>query len=101
MAYEGKMPISERCWKGRQSWHYELIVNHNARKFRVTIKRDAYDFQCVARVDLWRGKWEHVLSLDISECDCKKVSYVDPNVNAGAFRDDAVKMLTTARQIVG
>ena len=93
--------ISERCWKGQQSWNYEAIVKlYSTRKLRVTIKRDSYDFQCVARVDLWTGEWTRVNSLSISECLCYKVSYVAMNADAVAFRPDAVRLLDVARKIV-
>jgi hypothetical protein len=95
--------VSERCWKGRQSWQYELVVKNERLpvKLRVEIYRDAYDFQSYANVDRWDGeKWQRVNSLSINECKCKSVQYFAPEAKAEDFHDDVQQLLHTAWEIV-
>jgi hypothetical protein len=101
--------VSERCWKGCQSWHYELIVKcetdiavtPRSLKLRVDIKRDAYDFQSYARVHRWDGtRWQLVNELSINECKCKNVQYFAPEAKAEDFHDDVQQLLHTAWEIV-
>lgn len=55
----------ETLIKGRQDLHMVRLGDASGdRKFRTTIKRDSYDFQSYARVELWTPTgWTEVVSL--------------------------------------
>ena len=94
--------ISERCYNLSQSWHYKHVVAIGKLTFKVYIKRNAYDFQCEASVsvyDINSQKWNRIVSAPIAECECKKISYVQKNVQSSAFANDAKRLLNEAIEI--
>jgi hypothetical protein len=99
--------VSERLWLQSQSWKFQVIVKMPGhpvpRKFRVRIKRNAYDDQSHAKVEVWaNNKWESVSSMPIQDCKCAVISYVvrREDFGIGLFREDARTLLQEAKQIV-
>jgi hypothetical protein len=95
--------ISEQCFlRPVQAWVYIKVVEECGYKFRVEIRRDAYDDRSIAKVEKWSGAaWEFVHSIPIEDCVCKKISYVMTNVSYDDFRSDSHKLIETAKSIVG
>jgi hypothetical protein len=55
---------SETITRGRQDVHIVRLGERDERKFRSTVKRDSYDFQSYAKVELWTpAGWTEVVSL--------------------------------------
>lgn len=69
---------TSRLWQGSQSWNAEQVVRTaGGQTLRSTVKRDAYDDQSIAAVDMWTGKnWTTVLTRSFGELPAKEVSYV-------------------------
>jgi hypothetical protein len=89
--------ISERLWKQQQSWHYERVLSVDSARFRVTIRRNAHDFQSWARVCLWNGsKWERVVNCPIERLECRRFSYVLRSADIDVFRKDGDSLLDEA-----
>jgi hypothetical protein len=96
--------ISERLYNSNQSWMYQLIVNIEGHKLRVSIKRNAYDFQSYAKIMRWDGhKWHFITSMPIETCKCAAVSYVmrrDEHFDISLFRKDAKQLIEEAKEVV-
>lgn len=95
--------IKERTWNSDQSWHYEKIVVHpDGFRFRVQIKRNAYDTQSYARVSTWTTEegWEVVTTDPIEVCACAGINYVMKNVRNADFKADAERLLDVAQEVV-
>lgn len=100
-----KTIISERVYNQNQSWYFEhtVLVNEGTTSFklRVAIRRNAYDNQSYAHVDMWNGnEWKRVLGVPITECVCKSISYTDVAVTKTAFVIDSNKLLLETCKIV-
>lgn len=94
--------ISVRCWNQNRSWCYEATYKIDNHRFRVEIRRNAYDEQSFARVSRWDGaQWHKVCSKPISECHCKTVSYVRADVTAKDFERDELDLRLEAIAITG
>lgn len=64
--------ISDDLKHGKQSWTREATVQLGKHKLRVTIKRDAYDFQSQIYVEVWSPEqlqWNRVRSLEGTDYD--------------------------------
>lgn len=94
--------ISERCYCQDQSWWYERIVKiPTNRKLKVEIRRNAYDVQSYAKVEIWSGtKWEEVVKVPITLCECQRISYASDTVLAEDFHADANRLLNETLQVV-
>lgn len=73
--------LSTRVWEARQSKWGEVVVRaKNGILYRATIRRNAYDDQCVLLVEMWvigRG-WEEVLTRHLYELpDVARLSYIN------------------------
>lgn len=96
--------ISTRVWKADQSWYFEHVVKfENQRqsvRLKVSIRRNAYDFQSYGRVYFWDGKqWNRIVDTPLVFLRCKQVSDLDLNVNASAFEVDCERLLGEALKI--
>jgi hypothetical protein len=97
--------ISIRCYNRDQSWYFETVIqfNNGVKQFtlKVNIRRNAYDNQSCAKVYFWDGtKWNVIVDAPITECECKKISYVTNNVTTNDFTADSDRLLKEALQIV-
>lgn len=83
-----------------QSWFFTQIAIIGKNKFRIRIRRDAYDFQSYALAELWNGQeWKQVISRPIEKMLCHSVSYVFENLTAeqkGFFEFDAEELIALA-----
>ena len=90
--------IESREFRGTQSRNLSRIVKtHQGHKLRIRIKRDSYDFQSYARIELWSeplGKWNFVHSIPHPEMACVKSTF------EGKMDEDAVELLRMALLIV-
>lgn len=89
------MTILENCYVANQSWYYEWVGIHE-RKFKVSIRRNAYDEQSWARgfvYDPVGSKWNQIVNNHIKECDCQSVSYDNPHIGRNDFLNDRVRLL--------
>ncbi|MCK9434346.1 MAG: hypothetical protein M0R32_05870 [Candidatus Cloacimonetes bacterium] len=88
-----------------QSWFYTHIEILGPNKYRVRIRRNAYDFQCYAIVEIWTGKkWSQVISRPIEEMSCNSVSYTQETLSEAdktRFKVDATNLLALAVRIAG
>jgi len=72
--------------QSKQSWNLTAVYTNENVKLQVKICRDAYDFQCYARIKYWDGKWvyvAHIPSEAMTPGSCK------------ASREDAEDFLYT------
>lgn len=90
--------IETREFRGTQSHNLTRIVKtHQGHKLRIHIKRDSYDFQSYARIELWsetEGRWNFVHGIPYGEIACVK-SALDSK-----REEDAAELLRTALLIV-
>jgi len=89
--------IDNKEYRGRQSRNLTRILKTGGHKLRITIKRDSYDFQSSAKIELWseaEGKWNFVHSIPYAEMACVK-STMD-----GKMEEDARELLRTALLII-
>ena len=96
-------PIQEEFYCQDQSWNYlEVFQDDSGQRFRIEIRRNAYDNQSYARIKRWDGsQWQFVTSVPLATCTCKDVSYVDPSPNINNFKADAAVLRLLAFQICG
>lgn len=59
--------ITRTIYKGRQSWNLDEYRRYGDVKRRVTIRRDTYDNQAVAKIEQWSDTtgWNVVVSLPV------------------------------------
>lgn len=94
--------ISTQTYNENQSWYHKRVVVVDERRFKVHIRRNAYDFQSFAKVELWNGsEWKGVYSEPITACACKSISYVQSGITDTAFEEDFMRLLLVAAEIVG
>lgn len=83
-----------------QSWFYTKISILGSKKYRIRIRRNAYDFQSYAVAELWNGQeWKEVISRPIEKMLCSKVSYTKETLTldeTGFFEFDAEELLALA-----
>lgn len=88
----------------QQSWHYTQLVKVGDTKFRIRLRRNAYDFQSYAVIERWNGEeWKEVLSRPIREMLCKDVHYYSEQLSSeqkGFFEFDAEALLLLALEVV-
>lgn len=95
--------IQEDFFQGRQSVELHLIVDIDDRRFRVTLDRDSYDAQSVAKVDVWTDSgWTLVISRPIQSMRILDASpyQQDWRASRSAFDADASDLLDAARDVV-
>lgn len=96
---------SERFWNSEQSWNYERIVSFGKLVLKCKIVRNVHDFQSGLRVYSLNPEdlcWNQLVHRTISECNCKKYSYVNketPEMKA-VFRSDAQEVIEYAQVLV-
>lgn len=90
--------IESREFRGTQSRNLTRVVKTGqGHKLRIRIKRDSYDFQSYARIELWsetEGKWNFVNNIPHPEMACVKSAF------DGKMEEDAVELLRIALLIV-
>ncbi|PQV65276.1 hypothetical protein B1R32_10113 [Abditibacterium utsteinense] len=90
--------LENREFRGTQSRNLTRIVKtYQGHKLRIRIKRDSYDFQSFARIELWsetEGKWNFAHSIPHSQMACVKSSF------EGKMEEDAAELLRMALLIV-
>jgi ribosome biogenesis GTPase A len=90
--------IDNREFRGTQSRNLvRILKTENERKLRISIKRDSYDFQSHAKIELWsdaEGKWNFVHSIPFAEMACVKSALT------GKIEEDAAELLRMALLIV-
>ncbi len=96
------MMISDRTWKGHQSWNREVIENVGGRRIRFSIKVDSYDFQSWARAEVWNGdKWNVIHSIAGQEIKSfKKVSYVSRTCSPTVFDEDLKELRSVTNAVL-
>ena len=95
------MVISEKCYHQDQSWYYTAVLDQNGHKFRIEIRRNAYDDQSYAKISRWEGsQWQRVHDKPIMDCHCHRISYVQEGVTIEDFSVDANVLLKVAIAIV-
>lgn len=92
--------ISDRTWKGQQSWNRERIVIIGDKRVRYTVKRDSYDFQSYGKAEVWNGeKWHTVHHIPGQELK-NTVSYVGRDVLPTAFLEDMAELARVTRAVI-
>lgn len=72
--------ISERFYNQSQSWFYERIADSGSHRFRVFIRRNAYDEQSFVRGYVFCStalQWNLIVDRPIMGAACEASSYVD------------------------
>jgi hypothetical protein len=96
--------IEERYWNGRQSAECELIYTQNGFRFKVSIDRDSYDFQCSAAGYVWHPtelKWNLVYRIPYKEMKSLRVfSYNNAETQKHLFQADILLIAEKMEDIV-
>lgn len=95
--------ISEQFYNESQSWHYQRVLNVDGRKYKIYIRRNAYDCQSYLHgycFDTNTTSWQRLVELPIYNAACESVSYVQKSVDKSLFEKDADSVLTQLQQIV-
>jgi hypothetical protein len=94
--------IEEIVYSGRQSREYKYTAKMNKGKqtfkVQVHIKRDSYDFQSYAVIDVWKDsalEWSRIASIPYSQMKSLKGGN-----EATAFYSDRVHLMERAEQIL-
>jgi len=96
--------IRENLYNLDQSWNYERVIESGNLKYRVFIRRNAYDSQSYIHgfvLDPVHKKWNQVVNLPITIASCNSVSYVQketPEMRR-LFEQDAFMVLNELRAI--
>jgi hypothetical protein len=94
--------ISESFYDRNQTRCYDWVVQFGRNKFKVEIRRNAYDFQSYRRGYVFDStKWNLVVDHPITGAACAVVSYVDRSPDKRLFVQDAQAMVKELRLIVG
>ena len=92
--------ISESFTKRRQSLVYARTLNANGAKFRISVKRDSYDFQSHGKIDRWDGdKWHRVHAVPYPDLACLEVSPYDRSPDRTPFEEDAAALYRVAMAV--
>lgn len=87
-----------------QSWNLERITVTDVGRFRIRIRRNAYDEQSWGIAEVWTDAgWSQVVHRDINELRCKSSSYVRKVLTPGMtgdFDQDANDLLAMAYEVV-
>lgn len=69
--------IQEKINKGSQSLNYSAIYKlEKSKKVQILIKRDSYDRQSYAKIELFDGaKWNYLASLNWNETSSQEIFY--------------------------
>lgn len=90
--------IDNKEYQGRQSHNLTRVLKtSNGKKLRICIKRDSYDFQSYARIELWsepEGKWNYVHNIPYPEMACVQSAL------GGKMEEDARELLRMALLII-
>lgn len=96
--------IAVRSYKGSQSLMHDRIEAIGDQRYRVLIKRDAYDLQSHLRGFVYstaHNEWKLLVDRPIEGAACSKFSYVQPvDVAKSAFEEDAESVISELEQIV-
>lgn len=97
----GEIVISDRTYNASQSWYRERIVTKGDVRLRYSIRRNAYEEQSSAKVQVWsRDEWQGVHF--IAGVEMKTIaSYVDRAVKPSAFDADLAELRRVAFAILG
>lgn len=69
--------LGDRMYNLNHSWYYELVVKRNQVKFRISIRRNAYDNQSYIRGYKYDGEqWQCLVDKPIEQSPCAEISYV-------------------------
>lgn len=86
-----------------QSWSYTQVIEESDKKFRVRIRRNAYDNQSFAVAELWTGTdWNQIISRPIEKMKCHSILYYEPLTarDETIFKQDAEDLLKMAFEVV-
>lgn len=93
-----------KVWLGNQSWHYQSLWKYGSERLRIDIRRNAYDDQSYARVDIWSrtdNRWNEIASRPFPMMRCLGLSYAQRTpARAADFDGDRIALLSEARIIL-
>lgn len=93
--------ILDSTWNGGQSWNRQRIEVFNNKRFRYTVKVDAYKFQSSATAEIWKEEaWSQVHYIP-GENIKTVASYVDKGVTESAFAADINELRRVALAVSG
>jgi hypothetical protein len=93
--------ISKVYSKGQQSHNYLEVLSLDGLKLRISIKRDAYDFQSHARIEAFskgEAKWNFIHAIPYAEIQMK-TSYVAVASEA-SFKADRDELVRVAKALL-
>lgn len=83
--------IQETLTNGSQSLNYKAVLNLNGKKVQVLIKRDSYDRQSYAKIELFDGtQWNYLASLAWDETSTQEIFY---QTKADELRSEETEMI--------
>lgn len=99
---------SPRVWKASQSWFYEatykMFLGDKTYKVKVRIRRNTYDAQSYAKVEVWSDlllSWNLVKTLPMTpDLTSYAISHIDMDVKPYQFFADEHRLLSIAEAIL-
>jgi len=92
--------ISKSVFNADQSWFYNEILSLEGKKLRIEVRRNAYEMQSHAKVELWGGtEWNQLYWLPGCQVKMKR-SYVEKGITEADFADDRKELLRVAKALV-
>jgi hypothetical protein len=112
MKAQSDLTITRTLTRSEQSWQLLHVFQVGQQRFRVEIKRDAYDFQSWARIERWDGqRWREVhrlpqatMAVLTKEAGRELVCYVEPVLGErgeAAFAVDERELIRVALEVSG
>lgn len=97
--------LDERTWQGSQSWNFEGVYRliGSPHKLRVSIKRDSYNAQSHARIEIWSQaelKWNFVRALPWEQTTTFGTFAYQNSAPTAEFATDTQELLELAADIV-
>lgn len=95
------IPISDRIWRGSQSWNRERIeVLASGQRLQLAVKVDAYDFQSWGRVAVWAAEgWQTIHTIPGQQL-ATQCSYVASTCEPSAFDVDFAELRRVALAVL-
>jgi hypothetical protein len=96
--------IEVTTWKGSQSVHFRKLVQLNAFKVKLEIKRDSYANQSHAIASVWSAEkleWNTVYSIPYPQMKTKEgLMYGSAEITSVMFKDDSESLMKGVTSIL-
>lgn len=102
--------MTQKAWHAEQSWYYEALWEASGEKLRLRIRRNTYDFQSYAIIEIYdpaQRKWNDLAAIPFANMASMAINaYTRPedferNHLIRNFEADENTLLNEARMVLG